>query len=300
MLTSTFCHIRGIAEKTERKLWSAGVLSWDCALDHLPFRLPSALRGSWRLQIEESVQNYESRNANYFYDKLPSNQHWRLYRDFEDRCAFLDVETTGIAVGTEITTIALYDGRCIRYYVNGQNLQQFVSDVQDYSLLVTYNGKQFDVPLIERYFGVKLSHAHIDLRYALRSLGLTGGLKNCEQQLGIARPPAERLDGFAARLLWDEWRCSRNSKALETLLAYNIRDAVVLRALMVHTFNAKLKDTPFFVTYSLSAPSLPPIPFEPDLETVRRVQSLALEMALFPRVHGLPPDVWGSTYQAGG
>ena len=51
--------------------------------------------------------------------------------------------------------------------------------------IVSYNGKSFDVPFIENYFGIQLSHAQIDLRYVLGSLGYIGGLKGCERQLVV-------------------------------------------------------------------------------------------------------------------
>ena len=50
-------------------------------------------------------------------------------------------------------------------------------------MIVTYNGKTFDVPFIEKYFGIRMNHAHIDLRYVLKSLGYSGGLKMFEQAM---------------------------------------------------------------------------------------------------------------------
>src|SRR5947199_8147 len=84
------------------------------------------------------------------------------------------------------------------------------------------------------------NQAHIDLRYPLRSLGYTGGLKGCERQLGVARPGLEDVDGYLAVLLWDEYRRRKNERALETLLAYNAHDTVNLAALMVHAYNGKV------------------------------------------------------------
>ncbi|MFO7912984.1 MAG: ribonuclease H-like domain-containing protein [Desulfotignum sp.] len=89
--------------------------------------------------------------------------------------------------GNEITTIALYDGESIKYYVQGRNLDAFMDDIEKYSVIVTYNGKTFDVPFIEKYFGIRMNHAHIDLRYVLKSLGYSGGLKRCEKALGLDR-----------------------------------------------------------------------------------------------------------------
>ena len=53
----------------------------------------------------------------------------------------------------------------IRTYVQGQNLEQFKDDIYEYDVIVTYNGKCFDVPFIESDLGIKLKQVHIDLRY---------------------------------------------------------------------------------------------------------------------------------------
>jgi uncharacterized protein YprB with RNaseH-like and TPR domain len=267
MLTNTFCHIPGVGEITERSLWTAGILSWEAALQ----QASRPLRASWIQHIQESIRNYETRNAAYFAEGLPGNQHWRLYHDFQETCAFVDIETTGLHPSAEITTAVLYDGRSVRYYVNGDNLHQLPKALQDYALLVTYNGKTFDVPFIERFFQIRLPQGHIDVMYPLRSLRITGGLKACERQLGIGRPGLEDIGGFTAVLLWHDYRRGKNVKALETLLAYNIQDALSLHALMVHTHNEKVKPTPFAGSHYLPPPSLPELPFKPDEDTLRRI-----------------------------
>jgi uncharacterized protein YprB with RNaseH-like and TPR domain len=221
--------------------------------------------------MQESIGHHAAGNLSYFAENLLTSQHWRLYGDFQDACAFLDIETTGLSLFADITTIALYDGRTIRYYVNGDNLDDFPEHVKDYRLLVTYSGKLFDFPRIEGYFGIRLPQAHIDLRYPLGSVGLKGGLKSCERQLGIERQEVESIDGSVAVLLWQEYRKYGNAKALESLLAYNIRDAVNLKPLMVHAYNQKVKATPFAESRSLPMPALPKLPFEADKETVQRV-----------------------------
>ncbi len=271
MLTNTFCHIPGIGEQTERKLWSAGVTSWESPLPRGSVRLSRLLQQSWSGHVQESLGHYQKRNADYFAGKLPAAQQWRLYRDFKDRCAFLDIETTGMLGSGQITTIALYDGRSVRHYVRGDNLDDFRKDVQAYSLLVTYNGKSFDVPFLEQHFRIQLPLAHVDLMHPLRSLGIKGGLKGCERQVGIARPGLEEVDGFIAVLLWNDYQRRKNVKALETLLAYNIQDAISLHVLMVHAHNEKIKATPFASSHCLPFPRLPEVLFKTDPDTVNRI-----------------------------
>ena len=219
MLTNTFCHLPGVGEIKERGLWAAGVTSWDAAVQqasHMPRR---SSRESWTSHVHESMRRYPRPGHRLLAQILPSNQQWRLYRDFQDSCAFVDIETTGLSPSDDITTAVLYDGRSVRYYINGDNLHRFPTDLQEYALLVTYNGKTFDIPFIERLFQIRLPQAHIDLRYPLKSLGLKGGLKSCERQLGMHRPGMEDVDGSVAVQLWNDYRRQKNVKSLETLLA---------------------------------------------------------------------------------
>ena len=117
-----------------------------------------------------------------------------------------------------------------------------------------------------------MNQVHIDLRYTLRSLGYSGGLKGCEKKAGIDRGDLEGVDGYFAVLLWDDYRRNKNQKALETLLAYNIQDVVNLETLMVLSYNLKIRDTPFIQSHQLLFPSTPEIPFKGDRETVERIR----------------------------
>src|SRR5262249_36721439 len=183
-------------------------------------------------------------------------------------------ETTGMGPRAYVTAIALYDGRAVRTYVHGRNLGDFARDVAAYRLLITYNGKSFDLPFLERAMGCRLEQAHIDLRYVLASLGYSGGLKGCERQLGIGRPGMEDLDGFAAVLLWYDYKRRKDAAALETLQAYNVQDVLNLEVLMVEAYNRKLAGlhaAPFAAGYRLPPPELPANPFRPDPPSVSRV-----------------------------
>ena len=197
-------------------------------------------------------------NPKHFAEKIPARQHWRFFPEFRESTAYLDIETTGLdSWNNEITTIALYDGKSIFTYVQGQNLDAFEEDLQRYSVIVTYNGKCFDVPFLESYFRMKIPQVHLDLRYLLRSLGYTGGLKGCEKKAGIDRRELEGVDGYFAVLLWEDYRRTRNEKALETLLAYNIQDVVNLETLMLLCYNLKVRETPFGQNPSIIMPAHP-------------------------------------------
>jgi uncharacterized protein YprB with RNaseH-like and TPR domain len=270
MLRNTFCHIPGIGAKTERDLWEAGFISWQHLLERNPARTVSRRR-SCREHLQESVKHYEDGNPAYFAERLSAAEQWRYFVDFRSSCAYVDIETTGMVCGVdEITTICLYDGRHIRTYVRGDNLEAFPRDVAGYRVLVTYNGKCFDVPFLERCFGVRLGQAHIDLRYVLKGIGVSGGLKRCERQLGLERPGMAEVDGFMAVLLWQEYRRHDNRRALETLLAYNVHDTVNLEALLVKAHNRQVRQTPFAGSHRLPETPPPENPHTPDPKLVQR------------------------------
>lgn len=236
MLTNTFCHIPSVGLKKEIDLWKQGIFTWA---DYRRYSLDTH-------HLDESEKHLKNKNPLFFTSTLDSDQYWRLVPDFRDTIAYIDIETTGLSRDyNEITTIALYDGKGVHTYVNGKNLTQFKVDIQKYKMLVTFNGKTFDLPFIERYFGIGLDHAHIDLRYLLKDLGLTGGLKAIEHRLGIDRGELRSVDGFFAVTLWQEYKRNRNEKALETLLAYNCADVVNLEYLLIYVFNKNLEVTPF-------------------------------------------------------
>ncbi len=272
MIKNTFLHIPGIGIKTEQRFWDTGIHQWDDLVKGSRIRLLQSKADFITGYLQESKQNLDSCNPNYFSDLLPARHHWRLFPEFRSAAVYLDIETTGLdSWRNEITTIALYDGRSIHCYVNGQNLDDFLNDIEKYKVIVSYNGKCFDVPFIESYFRIKLNHAHIDLRYILGSLGYTGGLKACETQLGIDRGDLSGIDGFFAVLLWHDYQKGGNQKALETLLAYNIQDVLTLENLMVMAYNMKLESTPFYENL-LPAPTLPNNPFNVDRKTVKIIR----------------------------
>lgn len=109
---------------------------------------------------------------------------------------------------------------------------------------VLFNGRCFDAPVITRELKIGLP-AQIDLRFLLKSVGVCGGLKACEQKMGMDRKELAGLDGYFAVLLWQEYEANGDEQALETLLAYNAADVLSMPILLSHAYAAKLDRTPF-------------------------------------------------------
>ncbi len=98
------------------------------------------------------------------------------------------------------------------------------------------------MPFIEHHAKKKFNLVHLDLRYLLKELGLSGGLKNIELQLGITRPDeVAGVDGYEAVRLWRRYK-QGNLEALETLIKYNIEDIVNLKFLLEHYIENKLNN----------------------------------------------------------
>jgi uncharacterized protein YprB with RNaseH-like and TPR domain len=274
MLQHSFSHIPFVGLTTERRIWDSGICSGDEFILNPPTFLSKHKSAKIIEHLQLSTRNIESQDVSYLIQNLSAKDQWRIFQEFQSTTAYLDIETTGLGgPGDVITTIALYDGKTIKHYVNGQNLSDFTQDIQDYKVIVTYNGKTFDIPFIESYFNIRLSHAHLDLRYILASLGYSGGLKSCELQLGIGRTGSlAEVDGFFAVLLWQDYKKKRKIKSLETLLAYNIEDVVNLEYLMITAYNKKLDSIPLPIN-KLSYPTTPENPFTIDSDTVNRLKS---------------------------
>ena len=93
MLKHTFIHVPGVGPRTELKLWDRGILSWE---HYLANSGQSGLGRRSQLNldkyIESSVEALRHGNALFFEYLLPKREIWRIYREFEDRSVFLDIE----------------------------------------------------------------------------------------------------------------------------------------------------------------------------------------------------------------
>ncbi len=242
MIRHSFLFLSGVGEVRERRLWERGVLSWEHFLERERIEgIPQHRKPLLDREIEEAELNLELGIPHFFASRMPRREHWRLYRDFEQGVRFLDIETTGLSPGmSDVTLVGVYDGREYRAYIRGINLSEEAlrGELENCSLLVTFYGSCFDVPFLRACFpGAGIEKPHIDLCFASRRLGLSGGLKRIERVLGLKREEVEHIDGFETVRLWKRWERYGDGEALETLVEYNRADVVNLKPLAEHIYS---------------------------------------------------------------
>lgn len=200
--------------------------------DPSAFRIGYAARETFKLTLERSMAALEAGVHQYFAPLLRQAEAWRAWPDFRHSCAYVDIETDGGRSGQSVTTIGLWDGKSFQCFVKGDNLANFVDAISHYSMIVTFFGTGFDVPMIQKAFrGIDLDQIHLDLCPTLRQLGYKGGLKKIEKEFGITRcEEAEGLSGLDAIRLWRAYQRG-DEKSLQTLIAYNREDVVNLETL---------------------------------------------------------------------
>ena len=238
MLQNTFLHVPGIARTTEKRLWREGCHCWDDLLAQ-PTRwsLGSANKTIAQRHIEKSRRALNNQEHQFFRSALGMRQAWRAFPDFRNSCAYLDIETDGSA-GNAVTMIGIYDGRDFRCLIQGDDLENFRDIISHYSMVVTFFGFSYDVPVLQKRFpGVEFDQIHIDLCPTLSQIGLRGGLKKIEKQIGIERSAeTEGLTGRDAVWLWRKYRTHDDVNSLKRLIAYNREDCVNLERLAEHAY----------------------------------------------------------------
>ena len=236
MLESTFILLKGIGPFGERRLWEHDILTWEAFLEcsHPPcMSLDRKL--NYDTQLKEAQDHLRLGQSTYFKKHLRQGDHWRLYDTFGSNALFLDIETTGgPAHSSDVTIIGLYRKGKMTSLIQGQNLTEarLQKEFEESDLLVTFFGSVFDIPFLRAKFpSLPNNLPHFDLCFAARRLGLTGGLKAIEQDVGLLRPPdLLGLDGWAAVLLWNDWLQGKE-KSLQTLIRYNEADTMNLEPL---------------------------------------------------------------------
>ncbi|MBI4979549.1 MAG: ribonuclease H-like domain-containing protein [Spirochaetes bacterium] len=237
--------VRLIGEKREQQLWASGISAWKDLLPNIDrVDMPARVIEQLKRGIAESAERLDAKDYLYFANRLRHKHLYRVYPYLADRTLYIDIETTGGRGGAPatITLIGCFDGTTARVFIAGRDLYEFRRYIEAYDLVVTFNGTSFDIPSIEKALRFTVRQPHIDLRVELTALGITDGLKKLEKVIGIERPSGiDELNGFSAVLLWERYKRKKDQAALDTLIHYNLTDAVSLEALMRYTYNKRME-----------------------------------------------------------
>ncbi|MCD6229204.1 MAG: ribonuclease H-like domain-containing protein [Candidatus Diapherotrites archaeon] len=145
---------------------------------------------------------------------------------------YIDIETTGLSKKSDqITVVGAFNGENFTQLVAGHNLclENLQKLFENPSRIVSFNGKRFDLPFITRHFSeLEIDcREHCDLMELGWALGLSGGLKSLEVQLGLSRQSGVS-NGLEAVLLWNDFKSNGNEESLTKLLEYNREDVMNL------------------------------------------------------------------------
>ena len=243
MLESSFIFLKGIGETTERRLWSEGITDWRQFLEtSTALSIGPARKALYDREVERALDDLGRAQWRKVAGRFKTADHWRLFEAFRKRTVFLDIETNGYPAGEgEITMVGLYGHHTMTTLVRHQNLtsERLQDELSNYDLIVTFFGSGFDLPYLRTcYPSLDLSHAHFDLCFAARRIGLRGGLKHIEAELGLSRSDdLQGLNGWDAVNLWHAWQAG-DKRAGETLLQYNAADVRNLEPLAEHLYQA--------------------------------------------------------------
>lgn len=231
MLPLTFLHIKGISFKKELEFWQKGILSWDALEATLTPRQASLFQNQSgaldsRSIFTQSRQALQEENVDFFSEKLPRHEHYRIALTFPSNTLFIDIETTGLSRHYDyITVIGWSIAGEYGVYVKGGDDAPLRSAIKKAKAIVTFNGTIFDLPFIKQEFpSLVMPQAHVDLRFFSKRQGLSGGQKLIEEQLGFVRDlEIQGMGGAVAPILWHKYRRG-DLGALKTLIEYNHAD----------------------------------------------------------------------------
>jgi len=164
---------------------------------------------------------------------VQSLKYWcEVYERNKETALCLDIETQYF--NGPISVVGLYRPRdgpieC-QQFVAGRDLtrENLIEAMKDCTILITYNGKRFDVPKIKQEFPgvIPDSIPIVDLYLFAVKLNLKASLKVLENTFNIDRlDPRTKRRGIAIKL-WKRFQTYGDQNALALLLDYNKQDTV--------------------------------------------------------------------------
>ena len=242
MITQAFLHCRGIGPVKLKQLHSLGLHNWLDILQNpslIPFN--DQLKQELIEEVERSYESLRNRDIHYLSRSFVSQDQWRILGHFFDSATFFDIETSGLSYYDSITVIVCYHKGQLHYFVEHENLDDFVGLLEDVTLLVSFNGSSFDVPRVLDAFRIpELPCPHIDMRWLCYHGQYKGGLKAIASAMNIHRPEdLGNIDGADALDLWERWTRFDDADARSLLIRYCCADVILLMLVAIRSLKEK-------------------------------------------------------------
>lgn len=228
LLRRSFQHLPGIGAAKEAKLRSEGLRDWDDLLEAGTGQLDLfGKRGSeLGRAVLASEEALAKEDVEFFKERLPRREYYRIAASFPGRCVFLDIESTGLSkYYDQVTLVGWSAGSRYKVLIDPTETVQLERDLSALPILVTFNGTLFDLPFLASHFNTAWSAVtHVDLRYLAKRAGLTGGQKRIEVAIGLEREThLDGVSGAGAVGLWFDYK-EGDLSALRKLVRYNHAD----------------------------------------------------------------------------
>ena len=228
LLRRSFQHLPGISAAEEARLWAEGISDWADLIRHTPVQLDMYRKRGSALQsaVEASEEALANRDVAFFANRLPKREHYRIAASFPERCVFLDIESTGLSTYyDQVTLVGWSVDDTYTVLIDPGRIEELERRLHEHAMVVTFNGSLFDLPFLARRFKKSWSGlCHVDLRYLAKRVGLTGGQKKIEGELGLTREASlEGITGAEAVALWFDYK-EGDLDALRELIRYNHAD----------------------------------------------------------------------------
>lgn len=243
ILDQSLCLLKGVSPEYEIRLHRLGILTCQQLSINADIYFSSRKADQLRDSFIEFKISRESHLVDWFVSHLPVGHRVRAIKAFQEESLFCDIETTGVCSSSKITCISSFFNGKLETFWQGHNLNEFLHVWQKAKILVTFNGKRFDVPMICKHFNLSSPPPQVDLMYEASHYGLRGGLKNIERLLGYKRECLDCTNGKDAIVLWDSYCKTGNDRVLNQLIRYNQQDVQSLVALSQELLKKSCENT---------------------------------------------------------
>ena len=228
MIQQSFIFLEKVGRKKEQKIFQQAK-NWQQFLNKDKIKgIATKKKFQYDRQIQEAQKSLKEEKPEYFVNRLPKKEMWRLYNYFKEDCCFLDIEVDSKG---QIIIVGISNDYSTKTFVAGINLDKnsIQKELQKYKIIITFNGGAFDLPKLRKQLQLRLTQPHIDLKPLCVNLGLKGGLKEIERILQLKRP--QNLQGSPVSL-WKAFHASGDKEYLDLLIQYNNEDCENLRAII--------------------------------------------------------------------